>query len=117
MNEYRFRLLIQARFLFTFGPIVFQQNVITNRIHKSSQPISLSNATFSAQQAKHSDEGLLTHIFDRLVGAQSGAQLQPDEFTEIAHEMGFDSSITRSKFFDIGCVKREELHAPFPPIR
>lgn len=93
---------------------MLEQNVVTHRVHEGAKALGLAH--FSAVQGgKNAGERLLADVFNRLRRTQPRAQLELDQLAEIGHEMFLRPKVSRTKTFDVGLVKRLELHELAPP--
>jgi len=88
---------------------MLEKDVVADRVDKRSQAVRLAKHSPFPQRRKHSREGLLAHIFDRLRGPEPRPQLQVEQLREITHEMLLRGEVTCAEILNVSCVERVEL--------
>lgn len=95
-------------------PILLQQDIVADRVHKGPKTLGLANAAFTAQSEKDSGKGFLAHVLDGLRRMEARAELQLNQFAEISHKMFLRAEVSFTETLDIGFVKGLELQGVAP---
>jgi hypothetical protein len=90
---------------------MFEQDVITDGIHKRAEPIGLTKSFAAAQNRKDPRKDFLANVFYRLPRIESGTKLELDQLAEVGDEMLFGPEVARTEPFQVAAVKSIELHA------
>lgn len=79
---------------------MFGQYIIANSVYKGAQSLR-SCQPIASQDAKHTQEGLLSRVFICLLPSLDATELTFQHFTEVRHEVTFGLRIALSKSLDI----------------
>jgi hypothetical protein len=84
--------------------------VVANGIYERPKPFGIPDTAGASEQLQTAGKCFLLHVFYRLPGSKSGAQLQINQFTEICNEVVFRGPVARTESLDISAVKRLKVH-------
>jgi hypothetical protein len=106
-------VVILLRTLARDTAIVFQQNIVTDRVNKCAEPFRMNDLP-SAQSHVKSGEGFLAHIFHSFPRMEPGAQFNLDQRSEVHAEMILGTEVARPQPLDVSFIKGVELQEVDP---
>jgi len=91
------------------SPVLLQQDIVADGIHKSAKAFRLTDSFGAAQGSEKAREGFLADVFDGLRTPQAGAKFELDQLAEIGNKMLLRAKVSGTKTLQIRRIKGLKL--------